>query len=312
METYRTDKRPALFAVLLAALALCALAVSASPASAGTRILFATQGRLESVSPQGGSPHLRRYLPHGTVDIAASANGRRLALITNRRLPYPQHGSDRTLYLLRLGHGLRKVASFHGEGALDIAISPRGDQIAFDRNAELWTVDIDGRQMRQVTSGPGVAFQPAYMADGQGLVFVRSARGTPELFRALFGSSVEHPLGGGEARMPAVARDGRIAYFASQEGPGPERIVVMQPDGSGRHAVDRSYEPVFDTEPAFSPNGRSITFQRLNERTGRSEDNRYALLTVTSRGANRRLVVGGLRAGPGRQDPIGPLWVPGG
>ncbi|HET7121121.1 MAG TPA: hypothetical protein VFI17_07715 [Solirubrobacterales bacterium] len=300
-----------MFAALLTALALAALA-AAAPAAAGNRILFATQGRLEAVSPHGGSPHLLRYLPRGTVDVAASASGRRLALIANRRLPYPQHGSERTLYLLRLGHGLRKVASFHGEGALDIAISPRGDQIAFDRNAELWTVDVDGRHQRQVTSGAGVAFQPAYMPDGRGLVFVRSPRGTPELFRVRFGSSREFPLGGGEARMPAVARDGRIAYFASREGPGPERIVVMRADGSGRRTVDRSYEPVFDTEPAFSPNGRSLTFQRLNERGGHSEDYRYSILTVTTRGANRRLVVGGLRAGPGRQDPIGPLWVPAG
>ena len=312
MQIHRPRKRPPLFAALLAALVLASLAATPSPASAGTRILFATQGRLEAVSPHGGSPHLLRYLPRGTVDIAASASGRRLAVITNRRLPYPQHGSDRTLYLLRLGHGLRKVASFHGEGALDIAISPRGDQIAFDRNAELWTVGVDGRHMRQITTGPGVAFQPAYLPDGRGLIFVRSPRGTPELFRVRFGSSSEYPLGGGEARMPAVAGDGRIAYFASQEGPGPERIVVTQPDGSGRRTVDKSYEPVFDTEPAFSPNGRSVTFQRLNEHSGRSEDYRYSILTVTSRGANRRLVVGGLRAGPGRQDPIGPLWVPGG
>jgi Tol biopolymer transport system component len=238
--------------------------------------------------------------------MAASASGRRFGLITNRRLPDGQDGSVRTLYLLRLGHGLRRINQFRTYGSLEIAISPRGDEIAFDKGAEIWTVDVDGTHEHQVTFGPGVASSPAYMPDGEGLVFVRSEHGTPEIFKTRFGGAEESPVTSGEGRVPAVARDGRIVYFASD----PEQIVVMNADGSGRHAIHRNHSPILYTKPTFSPNGRSVAFLRLAEANGRRGSFRYSIHTVTATGRNPGLVLRGPRDDPPIFLPLGPLWVP--
>jgi WD40-like Beta Propeller Repeat len=303
---HRLQALLALAAVVLAG----ALAAPGAGAREATRIVYAAQGKLLAVPPRGGRPRLLARLPAGTSDVAPSADGRRFALIVNRTRPSSKRGSLRTIYLLRPGHGMRMIRRFRTRGPLDIALSPRGDEIAFVKGVEIWTVEVDGDWERQVTDGPGVAFEPAYEPSGRALVYVRSGRGPSQLLRTRADGSREEPLGLFECRMPSFARDGRMTFFRDAEGAVPYRLVVMDRDGSGRHTVDRSNDPIFDTDPFFSPNGRSIAFRRLYEKTGLSEDYRYSLWTVRADGSHRHRLVSGLRVTPGQGGPIGPFWLP--
>ncbi|HEX2393068.1 MAG TPA: hypothetical protein VHI77_09135, partial [Solirubrobacterales bacterium] len=87
-----------------AAIAVGAAALAPAGAAATSRIVYAHDGRLLAISPSGGRPHRIGTVPRGTLDLSASRNGRRIALIANRKLPYPNRGSVRTIYLWRAGH----------------------------------------------------------------------------------------------------------------------------------------------------------------------------------------------------------------
>ncbi|ATB27494.1 alpha/beta hydrolase family protein [Melittangium boletus] len=84
----------------------------------------------------------------------------------------------------------------------DPSVSPDGKRIAFvlrttDLEAnrgrtDLWLVDADGRNPRQLTFSPESEGQPTWSPDGQSLFFLSSRGGSSQVFRL--------PLGGGEAQ----------------------------------------------------------------------------------------------------------------
>jgi len=302
-------------ALAVLALSLTALGISAQGAVARSHIVFAHHGELLAISPHGGRQHRIGSVPRSTLDISASRDGRRIALISNRKLPHPNRGSVRTIYLWRAGRGVDVVRRFRSTAPLDIAISPNGRLIAFGRMSEIWTMRADGSGARQVTDGPSVAWDPAFTPDGRGLVFLRDDRRTPRLHRARLRGGREALLAYGEARSPAVSSNGRVIYIRPAEGRVASRLVVMRLNGSGRRTIDRFNDPVFDQSPTFSPGGGRVAFLRLWERTGYASTYRYSIHTLTSAGLRHRKLIGGLRssaknppfAGHG---PAGPLWTP--
>jgi Tol biopolymer transport system component len=110
------------------------------------------------------------------------------------------------------------------------AISPaqaafpgKNGRIAFDGATDIFTMNPDGSDVRQLTSfGPnGFAYAQSWSADGRQLVFAATA-------------------------SPSTA---------------PAQLWIMNSDGSGQHQLlnDPSF---FDTYPGFSPDGTSIVFER--------------------------------------------------
>lgn len=301
------------------AVAVTGLALSAERAVAATRILYASGGKLMEVSPRGGAPHRIGTVPRSTLDMSASSNGRRIALISNRRLAYPNRGSIRTIHLFTVGRGLDVVRRFRSTAPLDIAISPNGRLIAFGRSSEIWVMRANGSAARQVTNGPSVAWDPAFTPNGGGVVFdrddLRRPRQRPRLYRKSLGGGPEIQLTEGEARSPTVSSNGLLSYIRPAEGRVANRLIVMRLDGTGRHTVDRYNDPVFDQNPTFSPDGGHVAYLRLWERTGYASTYRYSIHTKTVGGRRDRKLIGGLRssaknppfAGHG---PAGPLWTP--
>lgn len=308
-------------ALCLLALNLCACALLALPTGAASsqgRIVYAEGQRLMAVSALGGRPYPIAHIPSGAIDVSASADGRHFALLVNRPLPAGSRGSVRSFYRLDLGGGLHLLRQLRTRSQLQVAISPDGRLIAFCRASEIWTMRADGSGLRQVSQGPGVAFDPTFTPGGRALVFVRSVwRQGDGLVRQELGGGGETPIPGtAEARFPAVSPDGLIAFHRSAEGSVPERLVVMGADGSGRHTIARTDDPVYDSHPVFSPDGRKVAFLRLWERNGSSTSYRYSIHTAAIGGGDRRKVLGGLRSSarePLRKShpPLGPLWVPG-
>lgn len=309
-----TSKRRALMLIeaFLAALACSALA--AAVAAAGSQIVFASQGSLMAMPPSGNNPHRIARVPEGTLDLSASRDGRRIALISNRKLAYPKTGSVRTILLYRAGYGVRVAKRLRTRAPLWVAISPNGRQIAFGKGSEIWMMRADGSRARQVTEGPSTAWDAVYTPDGRSLVFDRDESRRPRLHRQLISGGPETLLTTDEAKTPAISSEGYLVYMRGGEGPVAERLIVMRLDGGGRHTVDRFNDPVFDMDPAWSPDGRRIAYMRLWERTGYAASYRYSIHTMTAAGRRDRKVLGGLRssaqaapfAGHG---PAGPIWT---
>lgn len=206
-------------------------------------------------------------------------------------------------------------------GATGLATPPgRNGQIAWHREVSnapphLWVANPDGSQAREVFAEDDAAtFLPAFSpVNAAGLAFTR---GTEKPF------SEEIMLGDlvtGEVRpltdskrasiAPSFSPDGkRIAFFSVRPArgnrpPGPERIVVMNVDGTGRRFLTPKKRPSFD--PDFSPDGTRIAYSESRPRGPFTVDER--LMVVNVDGSRRRAVT----AYGGRRE-INPKWLPDG
>jgi TolB protein len=168
--------------------------------------------------------------------------------------------------------------------------STRNGQIVFRRyfNAEqtkgaLFTMNPDGSHIRQITHPPKSLPQDDYAAwspDGKKIAFQREPidfstsrvmvvnpdTGNTRTVVPCTGERCEY------ATDPDFSPDGRsIAYSRSVDGPPYSAIFIVGLDGSDPHQVTttpKHYKgqlPTFDTtDPAFSPNGKMLTFIRTN------------------------------------------------
>jgi Tol biopolymer transport system component len=303
-------------ATLIAALALTAPA--SLEAARGGHLLYASHGSLMSVPAQGGAPRKLAQVPVETLDLAASRDGQRIALISNRKLR-PNGGSVRSIYLFRPGHGLRRLQQFDSSTPIYIAISPDGRWIAFGRQSEIWLMRASRGGIHQVTESPSVAWDPAFTPDGQALVFDRAAtaglgRG-PQLFRQALSGGPEVQLSDDEGRQPAVSSTGLLLYTRPGKGAIDSRLIVTPLDGSKRRTVDRYRPPFVDLSTTFSPDGRSISYLRVWQKDGSGGEHRYSIHTKTIDGSEHRKVIGRLRSSAprarfGGPAPAGPVWVP--
>lgn len=108
-----------------------------------------------------------------------------------------------------------------------------GRRIAFDffepdGDEQIATMTAEGRDLRVITSGPGIHELPSWSPDGRRLVFDFSPEADPE--------------------TPGFNTN----------------LWTMRPDGTHARPLPMS-TPGFDVEPKYSPNGRWIAFGRLRQ-----------------------------------------------
>ena len=141
----------------------------------------------------------------------------------------------------RLGHNLQLLKPATPDGKViplthfkegfvaDCEVSWEGDKVIFARRGgkkdpwwHIWEIDVDGTNLRQITSGPYHDVQPAFLPDGR-IVFSSSRIGLRDEYHGYLacglsvmnsdGSDI-HCIGfnvGGD-REPAVLEDGRIVF----------------------------------------------------------------------------------------------------
>ena len=193
----------------------CLLLPSAAEAKESpSQIAYVHGAELIGVAPNGSHQRLIGRVPRGVVDLSASADGRLFALLVNRGVRVGDRGSDRALYLLRPGRGLRLLERWHDTGPLSVA-SPRG-AISWPTPAarRFWLRRVDGGTARPLTAAPGVAGEPAYIPDGGSLIFRRENG----LYRAPLDGGEESQVLAGDFSEPAVSPSGLVAFRAADRG----------------------------------------------------------------------------------------------
>ncbi len=135
---------------------------------------------------------------------------------------------------------------------LDPAVSPDGKLVAFsDAQGALTVQQADGGEpIRVVRDGDGKGRWPAWLPDGQRLIFVAAAG--IELVPALGGTARLLIAGPGLARGVTVAPDGRRFAFISHD-----TLYAAPVDGGEPFVVTAGWEL---HSPAWSPDGRWIAF----------------------------------------------------
>jgi TolB protein len=161
-------------------------------------------------------------------------------------------------------------------------VSPDGRRITFERehvdcdlvcSHEIFVVDTDGANLTQLTFN-----------DPDKDCFVEGA--------TCNGS-------------PAWSPDGHKIAFRRQSGPviddlfDETGIYVMNDDGSNLRQITQKEHPALgeDTDPQWSPDGRSIVFQRFNVRTAQPVDGVALWIVNLRNGRERQLTPFDLRAG---------------
>jgi Tol biopolymer transport system component len=179
------------------------------------------------------------------------------------------------------GSGLRQLTR-NNVPDWEPAWSPDGQKIVWvsrDRGtgADVFVMNADGSDQRRLTPTPGIRDEPRWSPDGRAILFTAVPPGQPPSasgwpYRDVY---VMHADGSGQRNLthtpngwefaPSWSPDGRHIVFSRLAGPpGEVRIVVMDADGSAKHAVTPKLTHTGDgwigVTAAWSPDGQTIAF----------------------------------------------------
>jgi len=126
-------------------------------------------------------------------------------------------------------------------------------------NSELWVMDWNGANAKQLTKHGSIALAPAWSPNGDQLVFTSYLRGAPALFLLTPQEGYLKLLWnkGGVNSSASFSPDGSQIAFASSTD-GNVDIFVMAIEGGEPTRLTTSRG--IDTQPAWAPNGRQIAF----------------------------------------------------
>ena len=148
---------------------------------------------------------------------------------------------------------------------------------------EIFIMDYDGRNIRQITRDHQLAVAPAWSPDGRKLVYTSYRQGNPDLYIYNLDSGKIRVLAAfpGMNGAASWSPDGSsLAITLSRDG-NPE-IYRISPDGSRPRRLTRSRS--VETSPTWSPDGRNLFF--ISDRYGGPN-----IYTMSAEGGPPNLVV---------------------
>ncbi|MFO0781270.1 MAG: Calx-beta domain-containing protein [Candidatus Saccharimonadales bacterium] len=157
------------------------------------------------------------------------------------------------------------------------AIPSRPPRIAYTvisqqlQNWDIYTMNADGTDRRQLTTFSGRDYQPSWSPDGKRLVFVSERNGNPEIYVMNADGSNQTRLTVSPAQdvTPVWSPDGKQIAFSSNR-KGQFLLFIMQANGQGITQLtfpDTGYDPR-DLTPSWSPDGQRIAFSSLRDASG--------------------------------------------
>lgn len=153
-------------------------------------------------------------------------------------------------------------------------------------SSELWVMDWNGDNQKQLTKHNSLALAPSWSPDGKHLVFTSYLRGNPALYVLTPQEGYLKLLWdkGGVNSSASISPDGRtVAFASSQEGNVDIYTIPIEGGEAQRLTTARG----IDTQPSWAPNGRQIAF--TSSRSGSPQ-----LYQMDADGSNvRRVSFGG-------------------
>ena len=224
--------------------------------------------------------------------LSASAAGSRLVYLT-------WAGRRRLVWVDRTGRELSTLGELGGYS--DVRISPDGKRVAaashdpeHGQNQDLWVFDVGRNTSSRIASSPNEEFNPAWLRDGERLVYIIDRLGFYDVFEKPVEGGPEKPLivTKQDKTLPDVSPDGRSILVTVREGA--NYVRVLMPIGGGPPVrLGNSPGRFSEQHASFSPDGRWTAFD--SEQSG-----------------DREVYVEPLEGGPARQVSIGggqlPVW----
>lgn len=143
-----------------------------------------------------------------------------------------------------------------------------------DGNREIYSMDVDGSNLRRLTTDSGEDVEPAWSPDHRQIAFASNRDGNFAIYLMnADGSGVRRMTGenlGSYNSSPSWSPDGQQFAFVSNA-PGKNQIYVAGLDGNQPKRVTRTTTDTID--PAWSPDGQWIAFAATIDDIGNFEIN---------------------------------------
>lgn len=175
-----------------------------------------------------------------------------------------------------------------------------------DGNAEIYSCNADGSDIRRLTNNAVIDDQPAWSRDGSRIAFVSDRTGNPELYLmdADGANVVRKTFSGSYSQHPTWSPDGtRIAYSALSNGS--KNIWIVDAGATSRSPSLLFEEAGRDFEPAWSPDGTKIAL--VSDQM--AFDFVYDIFTINSDGTNSKSITDNIFD---QTDYLQPSWSPDG
>jgi Tol biopolymer transport system component len=247
-------------------MALPLLLPAPAPAETGSRIAYAQGGRLNFVTPTGAPLESTRKLSSFKVDIGASDDGRRVAVLA-RTGTAGAHGDFYRVYVWTAGRGKLQQVPVGGpietRAAPSLALSPGGRTLALSIGSRIRLVDlVSGRRRTLRKQARGFDVQPSFSADGRRLVFCHGRgfeRPGIDIYEIVLGDGSVRRLtrSGPDEFFPQLSPDGRHLAFLRRRQDGFD-LIFARVDGMAETLVRRVGD--LSARPDFSPNGRRLAY----------------------------------------------------
>ena len=219
----------------------------------------------------------------------------RICDVSSGKILWGKEGKGTKLNIRRLAHLMSDQVTFQLSGQPGVAHT----RIAFVNNhtgsKEIYVMDYDGVDVRQLTHFHSITLLPKWSPDGKWIAFNSYKAGNPDAFLMDANGGNVHELSNrqGLNTSPNWAPDGQTLALTMSRGGDPELYLVDLPGSIVRRLT---YMKGVDTSPTFSPNGQQIAF--ISDRAGTPD---LYMMDVT--GANvQRLTYG--------QWTDAPAWSP--
>jgi len=196
----------------------------------------------------------------------AWSSGGQIAFVSRR------HSGDAELYVMNAdGSNATRLTTSAGDDDAP-SWSPDGQQIVFrsgrDLNSEIYLINADGSGLRRLTTNAGTDHEPAWSATGK-IAFISTRDHTSGEIYVMNtdGSNVVRLTNNAEPEtMPAWSPDGSMIAFTRQVFcyyVCAFDVFVMNADGTGERRLATAWDANYQhSDPAWSPNGRSLSFTR--------------------------------------------------
>jgi Tol biopolymer transport system component len=129
------------------------------------------------------------------------------------------------------------------------------------RDRDIWIMNADGSNPRQLTKSTADEYQPVFSPDGKKILYVSDERGSPDIWVMDRDGSNKTRLtrDKGIERDPAWSPDGKkIVYAALPLEADNFDLWIMDADGSNK--IQLTQTPSNEITPAWSPDGKYIAF----------------------------------------------------
>jgi Tol biopolymer transport system component len=158
----------------------------------------------------------------------------------------------------------KRLTATKSDGYYGLAWTPDG-KIVFASSAsgsqDLWIMDADGSNRKQLTSGGAANYQPAVTPDGRYIVFTSTRGGGEDLWRLnLNDGSLVQLTKGAAADWPDCSPDSRWVVYKSYAS-GKKTIWKISIDGGQPVQLTDKYSDW----PAFSPDGQYVACEYWDE-----------------------------------------------